>query len=184
MREERFSEDVRFVRSLLTLIAGDQGKARLVNFYRRMAKANAEKRFTSSSIKTELNDIATALHDTINEGKSRVSVDSGLKDKLLAIREKHSLSASVKVLKRFYNLIGQSPSQKQAELLLKAADKIGESDAYYPEVKRVIFRLKQFIDNNEQSITIDKPTIQGLAGVLKNCGCKLSAGNWEDVVKK
>lgn len=182
--EEKFSDDVRFIRSFLTLLAGDQGKARLLNFYKRMAKANAEKRFTDSQHKSELNQIATVLHDAINQGKSRLIVDPGMKEKLFGIRDKHTLSSSVKVIKRFYNLIGETPSEKKASLLLKAAEKISETDPYFTDIKRVIYRLTRYLNKEDKTLTVDQPTIQGLAGVLKSSGCKLSRGNWEDAARK
>jgi hypothetical protein len=182
--EVRYTDDVKFIRSFLTLTHGDQGKTRMVNFYKRMAKANAERRFSDSKHKTVLNEIAGALHDSINNGKNKVSMAAGLKEKLLGIKGNHQLSASVKVIKRFYNMIGETPTIKQAELLLKSAERIGESDSYYPDVQRILYRLRRFLNKEEKSISIDQPTIQGLAGVLKTCGCKLSHGNWEDAVRK
>lgn len=182
--ELKYGDDVKIVRGFLAMVNGAQNRTKLINFYKRFNKQNAEKRFQDSKLKNELRKIVELLSDTINNGKYSIKPSPEFVAELLAIREKNQLAASVQVLKRFFNFIGESAAHKQVDLLLNAADKISSEDKYYKHVERVVYRLNQYKQGKTKTVEIDKPSIDGLSGVLSECGCRITEGTWESFQKK
>lgn len=182
--EPKYGDDVRFIRSFLNLHnnasgTGTEAKRKQLSFYKRMGKANAEKRFHGSKYKPELNAIVAALHEAITN-KNPLTLDTAVLSKLENIKNEHALSLSVQIIKSFFNMIGAAPKPESVDLLLKKIERVDESDSNYAYIRRIKHHLEESLKNPRRDVSLDEPTIEGLAGVLRGCGCKFS-GTWEGV---
>lgn len=171
--EHFYDYDIKMIRAFLMLVKQKADKTKLTAFFKRTAKQNTEKRFTHSKYKPLLNQIVKLVHGVISGENDKMVLKHEFLDELTDISQNHRIIPSVQILKRFYNYIGKFPEEKQVHALIKAAEKIPSTDRYHFYVAKALFILKEYLKKSHEGIQVDEAAINGLSGILSECGCKV-----------
>lgn len=182
---ELVSLELKFIRRFVNMDGKKKDRNQIRLFINALQKAIREKRITKTSkFASEIMDIQDWLikfHTKFNrEGQRRdVEISEGMETKYRLLLGKQTEYQSVKFIKSYISLQGKVIETKKAKSLhnriaLAIPKKINEDDKYWSEISTILKRLQVFVKANPRSgiLKIDERELNGLNGVLVDCGCE------------
>lgn len=178
---ELVSPEVIFIKRFALLHGKQKNKQQVLNFIKAIQKAIVERRIRKNSKYAKvIGYIQAQLVNSYNSMEESISFKFSEKDyiKYLKMAGAEHLMPSVRFIKSYINMLGQSiTKQKAANLLEKitgAIEKkqIGQTDKYMKHLRVVIGSIERFLKTGD-SPSLTEAQLSGLEGVLEACGCSL-----------
>lgn len=183
---ELISPEVGFIRRFVSLNNKMKTKDQVGSFIRSLQKAIVEKRIRKTSrYANVIREIQAQLVSTYKKMANTISFEFEPKDlnRYYKIAGAEVVMPSVRFIKAFVGLTGKEISKHKAKNLLDRINKaltkkiLNTEDRYYKEVRTVINSLEDFLGKQgHKSITVKESQLNGLEGVLRNCGCRSLKG--------
>jgi hypothetical protein len=188
---ERIPEEIKFLRRYLSFNGKRKTKEDFLRFINALQRAIVEKKIRKSSpYKKQMNYIQENLVKTYNTmGKSiPVEIRANIVAQFKELINSEKVMPSVRLIKRYINLNGKYGVKEKATTLITAMTKAVEKglilkkDNYYDLFDRMHSNLSKYVKNKSQKIlSIEKAELNGLNGILGDCGCQSVQGIDEEI---
>lgn len=175
---EHIREEIKFIKRYVGLHNKVKSPGSILNLTKALQRAIVQKLIRKESpLAKEIQTIQDKLVSLCNSMKSEKLIEINAKDraKLVAIAGGETVYPSIAVIKRFVGMQGKDLEDKKAEAFIQQIEnavknkKILRDDPYSDKVNRIYKLLKQ---RTSRTISVSKAELNGLEGILKNCGCK------------
>jgi DNA replication protein DnaC len=182
---ELISSEVGFIKRFALLHSKTKTKDQVLSFIRSLQKAIVEKRIRlSSKYAKTIEEIQKKLLAKYKSGSENISFKFSNEDlsRYYKIAGAEIVMPSVRFIKSYIVMQGRQMSKEKAKgLYNRIVDalekkKLFESDKYFKHIKIILNSLSQFAKQNtaKPRISITEAQLNGLNGVLKECGCHTS----------
>lgn len=179
---ERYTEDLKIIRRFRSLIGKKKTARQILNTYRYIQKAIQEKAVRKSSpLSGLIQEINNKMLHLCREMARIKAIETNVKinDKNFQKRldeavHNYEIYPSIKFLRQYINLQGETPTKKRVDLLIKQMQnavrtgKLTKDDPYAEEVNRVYKTLNNFSEGKSRSIALTQSELNGIA---QKCGC-------------
>jgi hypothetical protein len=188
---EHLTEEVKIIRRFVGLHNKIKSKPSILSFIKALQKAIVQKFITKKSpfVKyiTNIQEALIAFYNKMGM-EGQYEIDSRDLSKLVAIAGGEKVYKSIGIIKRFIGLYGSEPGDRALNLLThinNAVQKGGiqKDDPYFNKVKQIQTILNAHAKSNKK-ISISKAELNGLQGILNDCGCKQDIGRIYDTKGK
>lgn len=182
---EWISPEVGFIRRFAAWHNKTKTKEQIGSFIRSLHKAIAERRIRKTSpYAKQINDIQKELIERFNtKGKPKPFVFT--EKQLEALRQAGKaqvLYPSIRFIKTFIGLNGKEITKEKAitlhDRIITAIEKerLSKRDRYFKQIEAILSVLAAFVkgkakSNAPHTLTVSQAQLNGLEGVLKQCGC-------------
>lgn len=184
---ERIPDEIRFMRRYISMHGKKKTKDDLLRFINALHRAIVEKKIRKTSpFAKQMNYIQDKLVKRYNEMTKPMTME--VSDKIInefkALIASQKVMPSVMLIKRYISLNGKYGVKDKAKLLMEAMTsafnkgKITKTDKYFKIFDKMHYNLSQYVKNKTQKIlSIQEPELNGLNGVLSDCGCGIMNGD-------
>lgn len=188
---ELISPEVAFIRRYALLHEKTKTKDQILSFIRALQKAIVEKKIRKSSKHASLiEDIQRRLITVYHKMGKEIKLSFDIKnlERYLKIAGSEIVMPSVRFIKAYINMQGKDMSKEKAKSLVNRIyyaiekKKLSENDRYFKHIKIIIKSLEDYIRQSsaKHTLNITEAQLNGLEGVLKECGCHSSLNGIED----
>jgi len=176
---EHLTEEVKIIRRFVGLHNKKKPKTAILAFIKALQKAIVQKFITKKSPFVKyIRNIQEALIAFYNKMGSEdiYEIDNRDLSKLVSIAGGEKVYKSIGIIKRFIGLYGSHPGERALNLytyIKNAIQKglISKEDPYLNKVKEIQKILDKHLTDG-QDISIPKSELNGLQGILNDCGCR------------
>ena len=184
---EKLSIELKFIRRFVNLHDNAKTKNEIRLFLNALQRSIVQKEIKKTSkFAKEIEDIQNRLIRLMDAYQGddifKVALPQRLRGKLLAILGRQEELESVKLIKSYVRLQGQTIGvQKAKNLYNRIARKVNSGsittkDRYWNEIEKALFNLKRFVKENPLGgqIQIEKRELNGLKGIFNGMSSGLS----------
>jgi len=179
---ERIPEELRFMKRYVNLHDKPKTYDQLLTFINSLQRAILEKRIRKTSpYAKQVEYMQKKLIEVYNgrQGESvLVRIAAKTQTEFLNLISKERIYNSVQFIKRFISLHGKTGIKEKAKKLYASmnravkAGKVEKNDKYAVKLNEIWKLLGAFIkDENQTRLAMDKEELNGLMGLVKDCGC-------------
>jgi hypothetical protein len=184
---ERIPDELKFIRRYINLHNKRKGKEDLLRFINALHRSILEKKIRKASqYSKEIEYIQDKLVKTYNTMERPMTMQ--VSDKIIAdykaLLGQEKVMPSVLLMKRYISLNGKygvkDKAAKLIEAMKKAAakKKVLKNDKYASILNKMFENLTAYVKNKSQKIlSIQETELNGLNGVLGECGCQVGEVN-------
>jgi len=185
---EMVSPEVVFIKRFALLNGKEKNKQQILNFIKAIQKAIVERKIRKASKYAKvIQYIQTQLVKTYNGMSESIGFSFSNKDymKYLKMAGAEYLMPSVRFIKSYIGMLGQSITKQRANTLLEKITLalenkvITPSDKYINHLKTVMGALERFLKTGD-SPNLTEAQLNGLEGVLEACGCGLYGSEYSE----
>lgn len=185
---ELVSPEVTFIKRFALLNGKEKNKQQVLNFIKAIQKAIVERKIRKKSKYAKIIQyIQSQLVKTYNGMGESIGFSFSNKDymKYLKMAGAEYLLPSVRFIKSFINMLGQSITKQRANVLLEKITLalenklVNPSDKYISHLKTVIGALERFLKTGD-SPSLTEAQLNGLEGVLGACDCGLQGSEYSE----
>jgi hypothetical protein len=188
---ELISPETAFIRRFASLHNKTKSKDQVLSFIRSLQKAIIEKRVRKTSRHAKLIEYIqkqlVGSYKTMGKEITFKFSDADL-IKYQKIGGGEVVMNSVRFIKAYINLQGKEMTKEKAKSLYnRIADaletnKLTPADKYIKHVKIILSSLEHFVkqQSSKPTLSITEAQLNGLEGVLKECGCNHSLNGFDD----
>ena len=183
---EHLDEDVKIIKAFVGFHNKEKTFNSIKNLLSRLQKAVTQKLITKDSLHAkEIRIIQDKLVKLLNMGESSlkgfvITINEDLLKKLVQISGGEKVYKSIEIIKRFIGLQGKNIEEEKANAFIHQIEKsinsgkITKEDPYYDKVKSIIKKLNAYITGKEPKVSISKTELNGLMGIVEDCGCNIN----------
>lgn len=185
---EMVSPEVIFIKRFALLNGKEKNRQQVLNFVKSIQKAIAEKKIRKSTKYSKvIQFIQTQLVKTYNKMGESIGFSFTEKDyiKYLKMAGAEYLLPSVRFIKSYIGMLGQSITKQRAAALLERINaafekkQVTPSDKYIKHLRQVMGALERFLKTGD-SPQVSEAQLNGLEGVLEACGCDLYGSEYHE----
>lgn len=185
---ELVSPEVVFIKRFALLHGKEKNRQQVLNFIKSIQKAIAEKKIRKSTkFSKVIQFIQTQLVKAYNKMGESIGFNFSEKDylKYLKMAGAEYLMPSVRFIKSYIGMLGQSITKQRAAVLLERINaafekkQITPSDRYIKHLRQVMGALERFLKTGD-SPQVNESQLNGLNGVLEECGCNLHGSDYQE----
>lgn len=179
---ELISPEVSFIRRFVLLHNKTKTKEQIVGFIRALQKAIIERRLRKASKHSKvIEEIQKQLVSVYRKMGSEMTFRFDDKDlsRYYKIAGAEVVMPSVRFIKAYYTMQGREMTKHKVNNLLNRINKaiknkvLVTADKYYKHIRIVINSLEDFLkQQGKKALSISESQLNGLEGVLKDCGCE------------
>ncbi|MBL7911658.1 MAG: hypothetical protein JNJ41_11430 [Bacteroidia bacterium] len=181
---ELISPETAFIRRFASLNNKTKTKEQVLSFIRSLQKAIVERRIRITSKHGKLIEyIQQFLVDKYNKANKKNIEFSFPENDLIKYKKiggGEVVLNSIRFIKAYIGLQGKEMTKEKAKSLYNRivsaieAKKLTTADKYYKHIKVILNSLERFVKQkgDNPSLPITQAELNGLEGVLKECGCK------------
>lgn len=178
---EHIREEVKFIKRYVGLHNKIKSPNAILAFIKALQRSIVQKLIRKNSpLAEEIEMIQNKLVQAYNKMTGEESFGINEKDlsHLVAIAGGEKVYPSITVIKRFIGLQGKDDQKKINDFVkylenLVKKEKLSKDDPYADKVNSIYKSLKQ---RTGSKVSISKAELNGLAGIVKACGCKSDIG--------
>jgi hypothetical protein len=179
---EHIEDELKFIKRFILLDGKTKTAEQVLGFLNSLQKAIIEKRIRKTSpYASEIKTIQEKLVQTYNAmGDSiMIHLKPETVEKMIKLVKSEKIMPSIKFIKRYVGLQGKAEMRDRAKKLLddmkKAVDTgvLTKSDKYADKVNKMYLHLHEFVfqPKKHDALDISKHELNGLMGILNDCGC-------------
>lgn len=180
---ERIPDELRFIRRYINMDNKIKTYEQILSLINSLQRAIVEKRIRKSSpFAKQVEYMQNKLLEAYNARKGHsvlVKVAPKTLKEFSLLVNKDKVYTSVQFIKRFISLHGKSGVKEKAKKLKDAIQRaatrriVTASDIYADKLKEIYALLVEFLDDDSQTrLAMDKESLNGLMGLVKDCGCE------------
>lgn len=178
---EHIEEELKFIKRFTLLNGKTKTAEQVLSFINSLQKAIIERRIRKGSpyaeeiklIQEKLVQVYNSMGDTVE-----IQLKPATMEKLIKLAKSERVMPSIQYIKRYVSLQGKPDIKEKATKLyndLKVAvkkGKITKKDKYADKLNKMWLSLHEFVTGGkEKSLPISKAELNGLMGILNECGC-------------
>jgi hypothetical protein len=179
---EHIEDELKFIKRFILLDGKTKTAEQVLGFLNSLQKAIIEKRIRKTSpYASEIKTIQEKLVQTYNAmGDSiMIHLKPETVERMIKLVKSEKIMPSIKFIKRYVGLQGKADMRDRAKKLLddmkKAVDTgvLTKSDKYADKVNKMYLHLHEFVfqPKKHDALDISKHELNGLMGILNDCGC-------------
>ena len=179
---ERIPEELRFMKRYIGMNGKTKTYDQLLSLINSLQRAILEKRIRKTSpYAKEVEYMQKKLIGVYNQRQGEsvlVKIASATVKEFSELINKEKVYKSIQFIKRFISLHGKTGVKEKAKKLYESLNravkkgKLIKSDKYAVKLNEIWKILGEFIkDENQTRLAMDKEELNGLLGVLNECGC-------------
>lgn len=179
---ELISPEVSFIRRFVSLHNKTKTKEQIIGFIRALQKAIIEKRLRKAAKHSKvIVEIQKQLVSVYRKMGNEITLRFDDKDltRYYKIAGAEVVMPSVRFIKAYYSMQGKEITKHKVNNLLNRIQKaiknkmLTTSDKYYKHIRIIINSLEDFLkQQGKKALGISESQLNGLEGVLKDCGCE------------
>lgn len=188
---EHIEDELKFIKRFVSMDGKTKTAEQILSFLNSLQKAIIEKRIRKTSpYADEIKIIQEKLVQTYNAMGTSITVHlkPETMEKMIMLVKSEKVMPSIKFIKRYVSLQGKPQVREKAKRLLdemkKAVDKgvLSKSDKYADKVNKMYLHLHEFVfqPKKHDALDISKHELNGLMGILNDCGCGCNGLNGTD----
>lgn len=188
---EHIEEELKFIKRFVLLDGKTKTAEQVLGFLNSLQKAIIEKRIRKTSpYASEIKIIQEKLVQTYNAmGNSiMIHLKPETVTKMIKLVKSEKIMPSIRFIKRYVGMQGKVQMRDKAKKLLddmkKAVDTgvLTKSDKYADKVNKMYLHLHEFVfePKKHDALDISKHELNGLMGILNDCGCGCNGLNGID----
>ncbi|MFZ5552503.1 MAG: hypothetical protein ACOZCO_05250 [Bacteroidota bacterium] len=188
---EHFPEEFKFIRRFVNMNGKTKTAEQIWNFLTSLQRSITEKRMSKTSpYKKEIDFIQDSLIRNYNamKGKMKVSLQEKTVLDFKKILGEEMIYPSVQFIKKFIRLHGKVGVKEKAKKLLESMNRamkrgvFTNDDKYFSHLNDLHKRLEKFVKTpGMKSLSIETAELNGLKGILGECGCMHDVKKAEDL---
>lgn len=179
---EHIEEELRFIKRFVLLDGKTKTAEQVLGFLNGLQKAIIEKRIRKTSpFANEIKIIQEKLVQTYNAMGDSITIHLKPETvaKMIKLVKSEKIMPSIRFIKRYVGMQGKAEMRDRAKKLLddmkKAVDTgvLNKSDKYADKVNKMYLHLHEFVfqPKKHDALDISKHELNGLMGILNDCGC-------------
>lgn len=178
---ELISPEVGFIKRFVLLHNKTKTKEQILGFIRALQKAIIERRIRKTSKSSKMiENIQSQLVGIYKKMGQEIKLQFSESDlnKYYKIAGAEIVMPSVRFIKAYYNLQGKEANKHKASNLLNRIEKainkdeLNAEDKYFKYIRQIKHSLESFLkQQGKKVLNISEADLNGLEGVLKECGC-------------
>jgi hypothetical protein len=179
---ELISPEVSFIRRFVSLHNKTKTKEQIVGFIRALQKAIIERRLRRAAKHSKvIEEIQKQLVSVYRKMGSEMTFRFDDKDlnRYYKIAGAEVVMPSVRFIKAYYTMQGREMTKHKVSNLLNRIQKaiknkvLVTADKYYKHIRIIINSLEEFLkQQGKKALNISESQLNGLEGVLNDCGCQ------------
>lgn len=179
---EHIEDELKFIKRFISLDGKTKSSEQILSFLNSLQKAIIERRIRKTSpYANEIKIIQEKLVQTYNAMGNSITVHlkPETMEKMIKLVKSEKVMPSIKFIKRYVALQGKTNMREKAKRLLddmkKAVDKglVTKADKYADKVNKMYLHLYEFVfqPKKHDALDISQHELNGLMGILNDCGC-------------